>query len=189
MTTCNQVGTYGYCAPEVLKRITTRTRTVSNKIDIFAVTATAYDILYGETVFHTLGISVEGIDSRGKRAACLSGPEKSRHVKQQPLVWPFDAGLLAFGFGFRASTAERSGRDANGTDFRSSPTIPASTAHRQTAQQPNCPVRSSNPCWRNPNTQESTGSPGREQAAAHTQEVPEGAAAREASRTEEAAVE
>jgi len=52
-------------------------------------------------------ISVEGIDSRGKRAACASGPEKSRQMRHE-----FDC--VAPGLGLEALRVAISGREAIG---------------------------------------------------------------------------
>jgi hypothetical protein len=49
------------------------------------------------------------MDSRGNRAAWLSGPEKSRHLRQTPVC----AGAAAFGFNF--SNSARLGREDRGT--------------------------------------------------------------------------
>lgn len=67
--------------------------------------------------------SCDGIDCRGKRAACVSTAEKSRHFKQAPwpdaadtadAVAPFVVPAAAL-FGFDASSFERSGLDEAGT--------------------------------------------------------------------------
>jgi hypothetical protein len=54
-------------------------------------------------------VSVEGRDCRGKRAAWVSGPEKSRHLRQHADVGPFTPGL-----GLEACRAVRSGREDRG---------------------------------------------------------------------------
>jgi hypothetical protein len=55
-------------------------------------------------------ISVEGMDSRGNRAAWLSGPEKSRHLRQMSVC-----ARGAVVFGFNCSNSARLGREDRGT--------------------------------------------------------------------------
>lgn len=57
--------------------------------------------------------SSDGTDSRGNLVAWVSGPEKSRHIKQD-VAEGWDCGFIP-GLGLLAIIFERSGRDATGT--------------------------------------------------------------------------
>jgi hypothetical protein len=60
-------------------------------------------------------MSCDGIPSRGKRAACASAAEKSRHRRHEPADGAAADVELPLSFGFEACRAARSGFEAAGT--------------------------------------------------------------------------